>query len=33
VRVELTDPEDPTPYWLFSTRRPQRVAELLRARS
>ncbi|SEP35974.1 DUF3093 domain-containing protein [Amycolatopsis saalfeldensis] len=33
VRVELTDPDDPTPYWLFSTRRPERVAELLRARS
>ncbi|GAA3746136.1 DUF3093 domain-containing protein [Leifsonia bigeumensis] len=22
VRIELTDPEDPTPYWLVSTRRP-----------
>jgi hypothetical protein len=30
VRVRLTDPADPTPYWLFSTRRPERVAELLR---
>lgn len=30
VRVHLTDPEDSTPYWLFSTRRPERVAELLR---
>lgn len=30
VRVHLTDPDDPAPYWLFSTRRPQRVAELLR---
>lgn len=31
VRVGLTDPDDPTPYWLFSTRRPEQVAELLRA--
>ncbi|WP_370942761.1 DUF3093 domain-containing protein [Amycolatopsis sp. cg5] len=30
VRVRLTDPDDPTPYWLFSTRKPERVAELLR---
>jgi hypothetical protein len=33
VRVRLTDPEDPTPYWLFSTRNPEAVAELLRGRS
>ncbi len=31
VRVTLTDPADPTPYWLFSTRRPEKVAELLRS--
>lgn len=30
VRVEITDPEDPTPYWLFSTRYPERLAALLR---
>lgn len=30
LRVRLTDPDDPTPYWLFSTRRPDVVAELLR---
>ncbi|WP_084628723.1 DUF3093 domain-containing protein [Amycolatopsis nigrescens] len=29
LRVHLTDPEDPTPYWLFSTRKPEKVAELL----
>ncbi|TDV40293.1 DUF3093 domain-containing protein [Actinophytocola oryzae] len=29
VRVEVTDPEDPTPYWVFSTRRPEKVASLL----
>ncbi|MGH3519074.1 MAG: DUF3093 domain-containing protein [Haloechinothrix sp.] len=33
VRVHLTDPEDPTPYWVFSTRHPQRVAELIRTSS
>lgn len=32
VRVHLTDPEDPTPYWVFSTRKPEVVAELLRQR-
>ncbi|HEU5469888.1 MAG TPA: DUF3093 domain-containing protein [Actinophytocola sp.] len=31
LRVQLTDPADPTPYWLFSTRHPQRLAEILRA--
>ncbi|WP_373307937.1 DUF3093 domain-containing protein [Amycolatopsis oliviviridis] len=30
VRVWLTDPDDPTPYWLFSTRHPEKVAALLR---
>lgn len=30
VRVHLNDPDDPTPYWQFSTRHPERVAELLR---
>ncbi|MFB9725127.1 DUF3093 domain-containing protein [Haloechinothrix salitolerans] len=29
VRVEVVDEHDPTPYWLFSTRKPERVAELL----
>lgn len=31
VRVRLTDPEDPTPYWVFSTRHPDRLVEALRA--
>lgn len=26
VRIELADPEDPTPYWLVSTRRPAQLA-------
>ncbi len=25
VRIELTDPGDPTPYWLVSTRRPEEL--------
>jgi hypothetical protein len=33
VRVELDDPDDPTPYWLVSTRRPaQLVAALAEGR-
>lgn len=30
VQVVLDDPEDPTPYWLVSTRKPLRLAEALR---
>lgn len=30
VRVEVADPEDSTPYWLISTRRPEELAEALR---
>lgn len=30
VRVDLTDPTDPTPYWLISSRRPERLAAALR---
>ena len=29
VQVVLDDPADPTPYWLVSTRRPERLARLL----
>jgi hypothetical protein len=32
VRVRQTDPEDPTPYWVFSTRHPDRLVEALRTR-
>lgn len=32
VRLRQTDPEDPTPYWVFSTRHPDRLAEVLRDR-
>lgn len=31
LRVELTDPQDPTPYWIFSVRRAEELAALLRA--
>jgi len=31
VRVQLTDPTDPTPYWVLSTRHPERLAEALRS--
>jgi Protein of unknown function (DUF3093) len=30
VRVALNDPEDPTPYWIFSVRRPEALLECLR---
>ena len=34
LRVELCDPQDPTPYWLVSTRSPERLDEALtRARA
>jgi hypothetical protein len=33
VRVELRDPEDPTPYWIVSSRRPQELAKALSADS
>lgn len=26
LRVELTDPDDPAPYWVLSTRRPEALA-------
>ena len=31
VHVVLEDPQDPTPYWLVSTRHPQRLADAVRA--
>lgn len=30
VRVDITDPNDPTPYWLFSTRKPEELVKALR---
>jgi hypothetical protein len=29
VRVEITDPHDPAPYWLIATRHPERLAAAL----
>lgn len=29
VRLEITDPEDSTPYWLTSTRRPEKLVAAL----
>lgn len=31
VRVTITDPHDPAPYWLLSTRRPEELARALTA--
>jgi hypothetical protein len=30
VRVDVTDPADPTPYWLLSCRRPDRLVAAIR---
>ena len=29
VRVEVVDPEDPAPYWLVSSRHPERIVEAI----
>lgn len=29
IKIPITDPEDPTPYWLVSTRNPTKLAEIL----
>jgi hypothetical protein len=31
VRIELDDPDDPTPYWIVSTRRPEQLIAALEA--
>lgn len=33
VRVEVLDPDDPTPYVYLSTRTPDRLAEAISARA
>jgi hypothetical protein len=30
VRIEVLDPDDPTPYWVVSTRHPERLIAALR---
>ena len=32
LRLDVVDPQDPTPYWLVSCRRPQRLADAVQAR-
>jgi hypothetical protein len=29
IKIAILDPEDPTPYWLISTRKPDKLVELL----
>ena len=31
VRVEIVDPEDPSPYWMISTRNPEVLAKALKS--
>jgi len=31
VRVQITDPDDPVPYWVVSTRRPEDLVDALKA--
>ncbi len=31
VRVRVNDPEDPTPYWVISTRHPEQLAAAIRS--
>ena len=33
LKVTVNDPDDPTPYWIISTRKPGQLASLLRAKS
>ncbi|MCB1279909.1 MAG: DUF3093 domain-containing protein, partial [Salinibacterium sp.] len=33
VKVENTDPDDPTPYWLVSSRKPEELASALSRRA
>ena len=33
IKISLRDPNDPTPYWIISTRKPAQLAEVLRAKN
>jgi hypothetical protein len=33
IKISLNDPNDPTPYWIISTRKPAKLAEVLRAKN
>ena len=30
IKIPITDPQDPTPYWLVSTRNPMKLVEILK---
>lgn len=32
LKIVINDPDDPTPYWIISTRKPTQLATVLRAR-
>jgi hypothetical protein len=33
IKISLNDPNDPTPYWIISTRKPAQLAEVLRVKN
>jgi hypothetical protein len=33
IKISMNDPNDPTPYWIISTRKPAQLAEVLRAKN
>ena len=33
IKIAINDPDDPTPYWIISTRKPAQFAEALRAKN
>jgi hypothetical protein len=33
IKISFNDPNDPTPYWIISTRKPAQLAEVLRAKN
>lgn len=33
IKITVNDPNDPTPYWIISTRKPAQLAEVLRAKN
>jgi hypothetical protein len=32
VKIEISDPSDPTPYWIISTRKPIQLASALESK-
>jgi hypothetical protein len=33
IKITVNDPNDPTPYWIISTRKPAQLAEVLRVKN